>query len=1012
MIVKIDISPTCNIPSFGALTWFLDGKIPVGEVVLAEIPFVVRESILLTHGYVQDGKSGFCPGLPEEVTVGVGGKAKYLAFLHTALFQQNAFRWENKEAIAGEYRVRYDDGTAVRLPVTLGGNIRNHGSSPSEKLAFERPALVSDGQTVLSACCWENPYPDKLIRSIEVISIEDTTTSIALFAISALEDRPWDSGIFRSASEVQAAARRGRITNWRQEARREIAFILSEKTPPVELEDLPVNASILKVEDDEEFLKAVDLSRPELSGVREAQERGDMDQALAALARHWRGRREWFQEVMQEEEPEPDSDTTEADELCENRFNLSGWTYDYGDREIDFYAVPADLKPEPHFYFTHYLQYVGRSLARAYRATGDEKYARRFFDYIEDVIRKCPAQDADGVGDNDYFLPAADADGDGWPDRPGQAQAWDVGTSACQLHLWMRNLIPCMDSSCLTDDFLTSFFRSALEHIRHVFTQSAASSEVRSNHSTFLACKLVEWGVCFPEFRCANEWTRTGVRMLQAMFGPYWKGGMVYPDGSTYESHTGGYGMGLIRTLSDPIRQLRMGSGEVPKPLIEALETMYEWLLYITTPLGYASSISMVHHDHYGFDVEKAGREAWEETGREDFLFIGAKGNEGSRPACTSYPVTSRMPCYGGVYVMRSGWEREALYLCAKMGPMHYRHCANQGHFVMDAYGTEFLIGPGYAHEGSEFEDYTDKYMCGDGMSYNTISVDGTGQKQGNREPYALKQLDNTWLTNPLFDFLEGRYDFASQGIDVSHTRSILFIKDEYWLVLDRLTGGADTPEHRFRMKVQLDKDLEAACEGNELRARSPSTGASLYMHQLPEGVDLRIAKGEKHPKIEGWLVVAGNAWPAPAAIYEKTSAVPAGFETLLYPLPNGEEATIESEKKDGILEVRIERAGRTVRDVFVPSSHASEDLAFEGRMAWMRFDEQGLLSVALIGGRRLVSEEAGLELILGRSANLCIARGESGGYRVYADLMNYPGLQVELNGAKRALDPGQTIVI
>ena len=183
-------------------------------------------------------------------------------------------------------------------------------------------------------------------------------------------------------------------------------------------------------------------------------------------------------------------------------------------------------------------------------------------------------------------------------------------------------------------------------------------------------------------------------------------------------------------------------------------------------------------------------------------------------------------------------------------------------------------------------------------------------------------------------------------------------------------------------------------------------------MHQLTGGVDLRIAKGEKHPKIEGWLAAAEKAWPAPAAIYEKTSAVPAGFETLLYPLPNGEEATIESEKKDGIIEVRIERGGKTVRDIFVPSSHASENLTFEGRMAWMRFDEQGLLSVALVGGRRLVSEEAGLELILGRSANLCITRAESGRYRIYADLMNHPALQVEMNGAKSALGPGQTIVI
>ncbi len=361
---------------------------------------------------------------------------------------------------------------------------------------------------------------------------------------------------------------------------------------------------------------------------------------------------------------------------------------------------------------------------------------------------------------------------------------------------------------------------------------------------------------------------------------------------------------------------------------------------------------------------------------------------------------------------MRSGWDREALYLCAKMGPMHYRHCANQGHFVLDAYGTEFLIGAGYAHEDGEFHAYTDKYMCGDGMSYNTISVDGTGQKQGNRTPYALKQLDNTWLTNPLFDFLEGNYDFTSQGIDVVHTRAILFVRSEYWLVMDRLTGEDETAAHHFRMKYQLDKDLEASCEGNVLRARHPVTGASLHMEQLAEGVALRIAKGEREPKVEGWLAVAEDAWPAPAAIYEKTGPVPAGFETLLYPLPRGEQAAIDTERNGPVLSVRVARDGKTVRDVFLLASHSSEALSFSGHLAWIRCDEQGLQSLSIIGGTELRVREEGLHVTLERAGVLCITRAESGSLRVYSDLMNDPALRLEVNQREVQLDPGQWCLI
>ena len=1008
MIVGIDISSHGSVPSFRELEWFSDADIPVGDVLLAEIPFQVRDAIVLMHGYVEDGKSGFYPALPQEVTIEVGGRAKYLAFLHTALFQQNAFRWENDEAIAGEYRIRFEDGMVERLPVTLGGNIRNCGSSPWPDLECERPAVVADRQTILSACCWENLYPDKAIQGIDVVSIEDTATSIALFAITALAEKPWDSGVFRSAADIQAAARRGRIAGWRRQAREEIEFILVEKAGSVHLDDVPVNTSILKVEDDQEFLRAIDLERPELSRVREAQERGDLRGAMTELARHWRGRRKWFEEVLQTGQMQADEDTGKADELCRDWFTVAGWTCDYAGKGIDFYAVPKDMEPEPHWYFTHGLQYVGPVLADAYVCTGDEKYARRMFRHFEEIIRDCPIEDGDGVGDNEYALPAADVDGDGWPDRAGQAQAWETCTVGGRLVIWLRCLTRCMEAKCLTDELLLTLCRSVLEQARHLFTQQPAHMPKHGNHATHLANVLIECGTCFPEFRCAEKWRGAGQELTEKMYGPFWENGEVYPDGSTCESHTGAYGVGMVRDLKSPMRLLSLSGTPMPQALHMTLEKMYEWLLYITTPLGYAASISMVHHDHFGFNVEEIGREASDATGREDFLSIGTGGREGTRPKHTSYPFTSRMPCYGGVYAMRSGWEREALYLCAKMGPMHYRHCANQGHFTLDAYGTEFLIGPGYAHEDGEFHEYTDKYMCGDGMSYNTISVDGTGQKQGNRTRYARRQLDNTWLTNPLFDFLQGNYDFTSQGIDVLHTRSILFVKSEYWLVMDRLTGADGTIEHGFRMKYQLDKDLEATCEGNDVDARHPSTGASLKIRQLSEGFDLRIARGEKTPRIEGWLAVAENAWPAPAAIYERRCSAPAHFETLFYPLPGGEEAVINTRRDGAKLTVQVERGGKAVRDVFLLSSHSCEELSFEGELAWLRFDEQGLQSVAMIGGRELRIEEAGLDVALVRAGVLCLTREESGKVRIFSDLSNDPALQIDVNQREVQLDPGE----
>jgi hypothetical protein len=530
--LNVDLSSACNITSYRNLEWFRD--IPAGESVLAGILFAIRDGIVLMHGYVEDGRSHFHPDLPERLMVEIGCEAPCLGFLHTALFQHNAFRWDNGEAIAGEYRIRFEDGEAVRLPVTVGGNIRDHGDPARGSLPFEQVALSADGRALLSACCWENPCPDRAIEDIEIASVEDTATSIALFAITALDEVPWDEKVFRSASEVQVGARTGRIMGWRERAADPLTAILKEKgLGPDALDGWPVNRSILKVESDGELFRAIDLDRSELSAVRKAVEQGETALAHSELADHLRSRQDWLRQVLDVETPGADHDTSDADALCENRFCLSGWTYDYGDREIDFYAVPTDLEPEPHFYFTHYLQYVGPSLYNAYAATRDERYVRRLCAYIEDVIAKCPIDDADGVRDNEYFLPAADADGDGWPDRPGQAQAWDVTTSANRLGFWIRGLALCMDSASVTDAFLIRFVKSAIEQIRHAYTQAPLMADARTNHVTFIAEKLIEWGICFPELRCAERWIAYGVWMLQRLYSPFWEGGMVYPDGST-----------------------------------------------------------------------------------------------------------------------------------------------------------------------------------------------------------------------------------------------------------------------------------------------------------------------------------------------------------------------------------------------------------------------------------------------------------------------------------------------
>jgi hypothetical protein len=213
-------------------------------------------------------------------------------------------------------------------------------------------------------------------------------------------------------------------------------------------------------------------------------------------------------------------------------------------------------------------------------------------------------------------------------------------------------------------------------------------------------------------------------------------------------------------------------------------------------------------------------------------------------------------------------------------------------------------------------------------------------------------------------------------------------------------------------MKYQLDKDITAERDGNSVYARNEKSGVSLNIHQFDRESTLTLVKGQKTPRIEGWLAVAGDAWPAPAAIYEKRSPVPAGFETLFYPLPKGETAAIHTERDGAILKAVIKRSGQSFTDLFAVSSSSSSNLSFEGKLAWLRLDNRGVKSIAIIEGKRLSFREGSIDIELDRPANLCITREEGDAWRIYADLKNYPALKIRFNTSDIILDPGLSVTM
>jgi hypothetical protein len=282
-----------------------------------------------------------------------------------------------------------------------------------------------------------------------------------------------------------------------------------------------------------------------------------------------------------------------------------------------------------------------------------------------------------------------------------------------------------------------------------------------------------------------------------------------------------------------------------------------------------------------------------------------AAGETGEAPAQASrgYPGS-------GYYVMRSSWEpREARYLYLDLTPQAQGHAHNDaGHFDLYAYGKPLLADTG-------------DYFLGWGYRaalHNTIEVDGKDQARGPAAP----MLPHEWLTTTGFDLADVAHE-AYGAQQIKHRRQMIFLKPDYFVLCDLLTGaGSHTYEQFFHFAgatqntaatTRLDDQTLSAVSTNEgvanvqiIPAHTQGLKASFVTAQetkmAPEG------KWDREAML-GWMVTSGTFQrvKAPVVVYERQGEAPQAFYQVLYPHPAHSEAAVT------VQELPVTRAGQAV---------------------------------------------------------------------------------------------------
>jgi hypothetical protein len=730
-------------------------------------------------------------------------------------------------------------------------------------------------------------------------------------------------------------------------------------------------SSLARVPSDAAFFKLLD-------GARVGQSKLSSDKFSAeSLLEHFRARTSPFFFASFEDKAETlrelrrrfgaraeDEVIESASRIIEGRFDLLGLhDLNFG-VPVDWHLEPVSGKRAPRLHWSR-INYLDASVAgdkkiiwelnrhqyfatlgRAYWHTGDEIYAQAFVAHLTSWMDENPPK----VGIN-------------W------ASSLEVSFRAIS---WLWALHFFKDSASLTPQVFLRMLKSLYLHARHLETYLSTYFSPNT-HLTGEALGLFYLGQLLPEFRRSDAWKSKGKAILLRELARHVRpDGVYFEQSSYYHRYTTDFYAHLF-ILS------RLNGEVVEDKLKESLTALLDHLMYITRPDG----TTPLYGDDDGGRLlmmdARAGNDfrAALSTGavlfeRADYKFVagevaletlwllGPKGCAAFDSLEAQTPAeTSRAFVDGGYYVMRDGWSRESNYLLMDGGPHGSLNCAHAHAdalaFDLTSRGRALLVDPGtynYTGEGETREHFRGS------AAHNTLTIDG----QSSSVPagpfswqHVAKVSTHAWMSQERFDYFEASHDgYERLESPATHMRSMLFIKGDYWMMLDRVAAtGAHLCELHFQFaansKLVLDSVDDKSGGVNAVRVReSGMAGMDIFL----------FGEGGKWREEPGWVSERyRERRAAPSLVFSREAQGAQEFVTLL--IPHGARESLktgarEIEAKGGrAFEVR----GAGKRDVLLAGGDGMMEaahLATDAALAWARFSiETGALEeVLLLGGR------------------------------------------------------------
>ncbi len=666
---------------------------------------------------------------------------------------------------------------------------------------------------------------------------------------------------------------------------------------------------------DNELFDSLDPGFPALSQVMTLQKRGDISGALSALAAFVRAREEPA-DFGQKAKRDQNADTSRAESILSHRFVVVGIPHTFGE-DIDWSFNPTTA-PGSRFdsdnEWTWQLNRHGAwvTLARAYQATGDERFAEEFDSQFSDWVAECPVP-INGANQRPYSK---------WRTiEAGIRMSWT----------WPSVFTIFRRSPSVRDSTLISMLKSMIEHGRYL-----RSYQTGGNWVTMEMNGLFHVGVLLSFVKESKDWRDFAAKRLLAELDT-----QVYPDGAQIEL-TPGYHNVALRSFLGPVEIAGPYGYRLPDDYLTKLERMFAYNMSVMRPDRDAPR----WNDSWHVDVPgilKKGFALFDH--RKDFQWIATNGQEGTPP-----DHTSRFFPYAGQVVMRSGWESDALFLGFEAGPFGYGHQhEDKLGIVIFAYGKELLVeGGSYAYDASKWRRYVLS-----SYAHNVVLVDDQGQVRRGlpRQQYVSREpVDVAFHSDAQYDYARGTYDLGFGRRDqrpARHSREVVFLKKPGVFFIRDTLEPLDGKSHSYQVLLHLDAQNVNVDRDNGVVETQDAGSANIRI--VPSrGGDLKtsVVCGQEIPVVQGWLPRGHGirgVRPIPTIVYERRSAKPVRFLTVLQPLRDSNQKRVSTIMEQGekilvsfadgesldlspILQCPAEQIPKEVKSSFAPPPEFTDD--------------------------------------------------------------------------------------